>query len=76
MKKSGKNMTYMKEAENKVKVAVIGGGAAGMMAAITASHNGADVTLFEKNKSEKILDKEVFFDNAYNFFINNLQREV
>ena len=48
-----------------MKIGVIGGGAAGMMAAITAARNGADVTLFEKNKSEKILDKEVFFDNAY-----------
>ena len=56
---------FMKEAENKVKVAIIGGGAAGMMAAISASRSGADVTLFEKNKSEKILEKEKFFDNAY-----------
>ena len=30
-------------------VAIIGGGAAGMMAAIYAVQNGADVTLFEKN---------------------------
>ena len=48
-----------------MKVAIIGGGASGMMAAITAARNGADVTLFEKNKSQKVLDKEVFFDNAY-----------
>lgn len=48
-----------------MKIGVIGGGAAGMMAAITAARNGADVTLFEKNKSQKVLDKEVFFDNAY-----------
>lgn len=31
------------------RVAVIGGGAAGMMAAIFAAQNGADVILFEKN---------------------------
>ena len=30
-------------------VAVIGGGAAGMMAAIHAAYMGADVTLYEKN---------------------------
>ncbi len=33
-----------------MKIAVIGGGPAGMMAAITAAENGADVTLFEKNE--------------------------
>ena len=31
-----------------VQVAVIGGGAAGMMAALTAAGNGADVTLYER----------------------------
>lgn len=31
------------------RIAVIGGGAAGMMAAITAAQNGADVTLYERN---------------------------
>lgn len=31
------------------KVAVVGGGAAGMMAAITAARNGASVTLYERN---------------------------
>lgn len=31
------------------KLAIIGGGAAGLMAAITASGKGADVTLFEQN---------------------------
>ncbi len=31
-------------------VAVVGGGPAGMMAAIAAASNGADVTLFEKNE--------------------------
>ena len=33
-----------------MKIAVIGGGPAGMMAAITAAENGADVTLFEQNE--------------------------
>ena len=32
-----------------VRVAVVGGGAAGMMAAISAANMGADVTLFERN---------------------------
>lgn len=36
-------------AEMKKKVAVIGGGPAGMRAAITASQRGHDVTLYEKN---------------------------
>jgi len=31
------------------KVIVIGGGAAGMMAAVSAARYGAEVTLFEKN---------------------------
>ena len=35
--------------ENKVKVAVIGGGAAGMMAAIHAAYSDAEVMMFEKN---------------------------
>ncbi len=33
-----------------MRVAVIGGGPAGMMAALSAAENGADVTLFEKNE--------------------------
>ena len=32
------------------RVTVIGGGAAGMMAAITAAENGASVTLLEPNE--------------------------
>ncbi len=32
-----------------VRVAVVGGGAAGMMAAVSAANMGADVTLFERN---------------------------
>lgn len=34
-----------------MKVAVIGGGPAGMMAAIKAAESGAEVTLFERNKN-------------------------
>ncbi|WP_345974618.1 NAD(P)/FAD-dependent oxidoreductase [Sulfurimonas sp. HSL3-7] len=39
------------------KVAIIGGGAAGLMAALTAARAGADVTIYEHNKSvgKKIL---------------------
>lgn len=33
-----------------MKIAVVGGGPAGMMAAIAAANSGADVTLFEKNE--------------------------
>ncbi len=39
------------------KVIIVGGGAAGMMAAISASENGAEVTLLEKNEK---LGKKVF----------------
>ena len=43
-------MTYMKSTMNDARrVIVIGGGAAGMMAAIAATRYGASVTLFEKN---------------------------
>ena len=33
-----------------MKVAVVGGGAAGLMAAITAAKNGANTVIFEKNE--------------------------
>lgn len=33
------------------KVIVVGGGTSGMMAAISAAENGADVILVEKNKT-------------------------
>ena len=33
-----------------MNIAVIGGGAAGMMAAIAAAQNGAEVTLFDGNE--------------------------
>ncbi len=55
----------MKNQESKIRVCVIGAGAAGMMAAITAAENGADVTLFEKNKSQREMESERFYDNAY-----------
>lgn len=43
-------MTSMTKKDSDARsVAVIGGGAAGMMAAITAAESGASVTLFEKN---------------------------
>ena len=35
----------------KIKIGIIGGGAAGMMAAIYAADSGADVTLIERNSS-------------------------
>lgn len=38
-----------KRTDNSVKVIVIGGGAAGMMAAITAAEQGSEVTLLERN---------------------------
>ena len=43
--------------ENKMKIAVVGAGASGMMAAISAAKYGAEVTLFEKNErvGKKIL---------------------
>ena len=47
------------------KIAIIGGGAAGLMCACIASDGGCDVTLFEKNRSERIIDSERAFDNAY-----------
>ncbi|MBD5547353.1 MAG: aminoacetone oxidase family FAD-binding enzyme [Lachnospiraceae bacterium] len=43
--------------ENKMKIAVVGAGASGMMAAVSAAKYGAEVTLFEKNErvGKKIL---------------------
>ena len=46
-------------------IAVIGGGAAGLLCAGLASDAGAEVTLFEKNKTERKLSSENFYDNAY-----------
>ena len=62
-----------------MKIAVIGGGAAGLMAAGVAASNGADVTLFEKNDRLGVklritgkgrcnvtnnCDRQTFFDNV------------
>lgn len=46
-------------------VAVIGGGAAGLMCACACAENGAVCALLEKNKSQKQLASESFYDNAY-----------
>lgn len=43
--------------KNSCKVNVVGGGAAGMMAAIWAARQGAEVTLFEKNEK---LGKKIY----------------
>ena len=45
------NMTYMTKTSDKRHVIVVGGGAAGMMAAISAAEAGAEVTLLEKMSS-------------------------
>ena len=55
----------MNTVPNAPRVAVIGGGAAGLMCACLAASDGAQVTLFEKNRSERVLDSERYFDNAY-----------
>ena len=41
-------MNYMTQSSRFADIAVIGGGAAGMMAACTAARAGADVVIFEK----------------------------
>ena len=46
------------------KVIIVGGGAAGMMAAVTAAENGKEVELFEKNDK---LGKKLFA-NLYVIF--------
>ena len=43
--------------KNSCNVVVVGGGAAGMMAAIWAARQGADVILFEKNEK---LGKKIY----------------
>ena len=58
-------MRFMKTHENSKRICVIGGGACGLMSAIAASENGAIVTLYEKNRSEKKISSEQYFDNAY-----------
>ena len=51
------NSSFKRYNTHMNKVAIIGGGAAGLMAALTAVKSGADVTLYEHNKSvgKKIL---------------------
>ena len=44
------------------KVIVVGGGAAGMMAAISAADSGAEVILIEKNEK---LGKKVYITGIY-----------
>ncbi len=46
----GKEDFVMKKTQNPKKIAVIGGGLAGMTAAITLKQRGHEVVLFEKNK--------------------------
>ncbi len=67
LKKYGMSTRFMKKQQIDLtdSVCIIGGGAAGLMAACVALENGAHVTLFEKNRSEKKLSSEEFFDNAY-----------
>ncbi len=48
---------HRKVAGRMSKVAVIGGGAAGMMAAVAAAENGHEVSLFEKNEK---LGKKIY----------------
>ena len=42
---------FSRERDTKMKVIVIGGGPAGMMAAISAAENGNEVIIIEKNKT-------------------------
>ena len=57
-------MTFMTRTETDARrIAVIGAGAAGMMAAITAAEAGADVTLFERN--DRVGQQRVPYQRAY-----------
>lgn len=47
------------------KICVIGGGASGLTCAGFCGLYGSDVTLYEKNKSERKIASENYFDNAY-----------
>ncbi len=46
-------------------VLIIGGGAAGLMAACRVLELGCKAVIFEQNRSEKQLESESFYDNAY-----------
>lgn len=50
---------------NYGNIAVIGGGAAGLMCASFASHSSCAVTLFEKNSSNQKLRCDECYDNSY-----------
>ena len=56
----------MKTAKNNLgDIAVIGGGASGLMCASFASNSVSFVNVFEKNSSVKKLSSDKYFDNAY-----------
>ena len=46
-------------------IAVIGGGAAGLMCASVSSRIGAKITVFEKNTSKVRLSKDNYFDKEF-----------
>lgn len=61
---------YIEPSKEKKKVAVIGGGIAGMQAALTAAEKGHDVTLYEKSDS---LGGQLFFSD-YMWFKQEVKR--
>lgn len=71
--------TVLKAADKVKKVAVIGGGPAGMEAAVTAAKRGHEVTLFEKNSELGGLLYYVAkpdFKADYRAFADYMKREV
>ena len=50
---------------DKIRIAVVGGGCAGMAAAFFAARAGADVTIFDPNE-EWVVDKEKFASKGRN----------
>ena len=54
------------------RIAVIGGGAAGMMAAIAAAQNGAEVTLFDGNEK---LGKKVYITGKGRCNVTNAAKD-
>ena len=57
-----------------MKVAVIGGGASGLMAAITAAQNGANTVIYEKN--ERMARKLMITGKGRCNLTNNADRET
>lgn len=56
----------MKKTETEFSdIAIVGGGAAGLMCASFTSEMGVATTVFEKNASNKKLEADKYFDNAY-----------